>query len=172
MTELLSGRDCQVIFKSVSTTVTVDAAMLQGGWPGGQGVQWVNSAADERTVTYSKGLYGGILIWGSDEDADKHLAVSRNQIVGQSATMLYGGNLILTTTYERYTWASRTGGGPLIPLNYGINDFLYLSLRGLFTKEDELTLSGDALAPAFFGGFVAKLPRASNGSMMAIQTSM
>ena len=172
MSEIFRGRDCLVLFAGDRQTVAVDAAMVQTGWPGGQGVQWVDVAADVRTVTYSTGLYGGFLIWGSDEIADRYTALTRNQLVYAEATMLSGGCLMLTTSYERYTWASRTGGGPLVSLVYGANDVLYLSLRGLWTREDELTLSGSALAPAFFTGFVAQVPKASNAGFLGIQTSM
>jgi hypothetical protein len=172
MSEIFRGRDCVVLFAGDRQTVAVDASMVQAGWPGGQGVQWVDVAADVRTVTYSAGLYGGFLVWGSDEIADRHTAMTRNQLVYAEATMFSGGCLMLTSSYERYTWASRTGGGPLVPLVYGANDVLYLSLRGLWTREDELTLSGSTLAPAFFTGFVAQVPKASNVNFLGIQTSM
>lgn len=172
MPEIIRGRDCIIFFKSDTQTVIVSQEMAAGGWPGGQGVQWVDSVNDERVVSYSEGLFGGILIWGSDEDGDKFTAISRQQPHYRYATMYSGGALISTSTYERYTYASRTGGGPLVPLVYEINDILYFSKRGLWTKEDELTLSGDPRAPCFFNGFVAQLPKASNRMFMGIQTSM
>ena len=172
MSEIFRGRDCIILFAGDRQTVAVDAAMVAGGWPGGQGVQWVDVAPDVRTVTYSQGLYGGFLVWGSDEVGDRYTGLTRNQVVYREATMFSGGCLMMTTSYERYTYASRTGGGPLVPLTYAPNDILYLSLRGLWTKEDELTLSGSSLAPAFFTGFVAQLPKPSNQHFMGIQTSM
>ncbi len=172
MAELFRGRDCVVLFAGDRQTVAVDEAMVTGGWPGGQGVMWTDVLPDVRTVTYSNGLYGGFLVWGSDEVGDRHTAITRNQVAYREATMFSGGCLIMTTSYERYTWASRTGGGPLVPLDYGINDILYLSARGLWTKEDEMSLSGNPAAPAFFTGFVAQLPKPSNQQFMGIQTSM
>ena len=172
MTEILRSRDCIVFFKGDTQTVTVADAMVQSGWAGGQGVQWAPSTTDERTVTYSKGLFGGFLVWGSDETGDRFASSTKNQPHYRFATMLSGGCLIATSTYEKYTYASRLAG-PLVPLVYGPNDVLYLSLRGLWTKEDELTLSGDLLlAPAFFTGFVSQVPKASNGFFLGIQTSM
>lgn len=172
MAEIFRGRDCVVLFSGDRQTVAIDPAMEQGGWPGGQGVQWVDVAPDVRTVTYSNGLYGGFLVWGSDEKGDRFTAMTRNQVVYREATMFSGGCLILTTSYERYTYASRVGGGVLVPLVYNANDILYLSVRGLWTKEDEMTLSGHPAAPAFFTGFVAQLPKPSNQQFMGIQTSM
>jgi len=173
MSEIFRSRDCICFFKGDAQTVTVDQAMVTSGWPGGQGVQWVNapSGVDDRIVTYSKGLYGGFLIWGSDEIGDKFTAITRQQPYWRYATMFSGGCLISTTSYEKYTYASRIAG-PLVPLVYSPNDVLYFSLRGLWTKEDELTLSADPLAPAFFTGFVAQVPKASNVYFMGIQTSL
>lgn len=172
MPEIIRARDCVVFFKGDSQPVVVSQDMLTAGWPGGQGVQWADSTIDERVVTFSTGLYGGFLIWGSDELSDQFIAMSRQQLVYQYAVLVSGGALMSTTTYERYTYASRTVPGPLVPLVYGANDLLYLSKRGLWTKEDEMTLSGDPLAPAFFTGFVAQIPKASNNFYLGVQTSM
>jgi hypothetical protein len=59
-----------------------------------------------------------------------------------------------------------------VPLVYGPNDVLYLSLRGLWTKEDELTLSGNPLAPCSDIGAVAQVPKPSNKHYLGIQTMM
>jgi len=160
-----------VFFKGDIYTVTVGPAMLAGGWPGGQGVTWAPGPKDERVVTYSNGLYGGILISGSDEITDQYTAMTGQFRTYQFATFMAGGALISTSTYERYTYASRIAGGPFVPLVYAPNDVLYLSSRGYWTKEDELTLSGSSLAPAFFAGFVAQIPKPSNRSFLGVQTS-
>jgi hypothetical protein len=172
MSETIRGRDCLVYFKGDSQTVVVSQAMVDGGWPGGQGVQWIDSVNDERVVSYSNGLYGGILVWGSDEDGDRFSSTSGQQSHYHYATMFSGGALISTSTYERYTYASRNGGGALVPLVYDPNDVLYFSRRGLWTNEDEMTLSGDTRAPCFFSGFVAQTPKVSNRMFLGIQTSM
>lgn len=172
MSEIFRSRDCVVLFKGDSTTVTVDTAMVAGGWAGGQGVQWVGATQDDRVVTYSSGLYGGFLVWGSDEVGDRFTAITNQQTAYRYATMFFGGNLMLTSTYERYTYASRIGGGALVPLVYQPNEVLYLSLRGLWTKEDELTITGNPLAPAFFVGFVAQVPKVLNKFWLGVQTSM
>lgn len=171
ITEIVRSRDLIVFFKGDTYTVTVSPAMLASGWQGGQGVMWCSGVEDERTVTYSNGLYGGILLWGSDEIADELTAATRNQLEYRFATIMLGGSLISTSTYERYTYASRLGG-PLVPLVYNPNDILYLSLRGWWTKEDEATLSGAVYAPNFFTGFVSQVPKVSNNFFLGVQTGM
>jgi hypothetical protein len=171
MPELFRTRDCVVYFKDDSTTVTVDDALAQQGWPGGQGVQWVDPASDDFIVTFSRGFFGGFLVWGSDEAGDDHTAITRNQPHYRFATMLWGAALFSTSTYERYTWASRQVG-PLVPLSYSPDQRLYLSLRGLWTNEDELTLSGDPDAPSPLAGIVARIPKALNDYYLGVQTVM
>jgi len=167
--DLIRSRNCTVFFKGETHMVVPDAAMLAGGWEGGQGVRWVASTTDEFTVTYSDGLWGGFLLWGSDESADRFTSMTRNQIVYDTAVMMAGGAMISTSTYERYTYASRLGG-PLVPLVYVASESLFLSSRGLWTNEDEMTLSGHALAPALVAGFVAQVPKPINQFYLGIQT--
>ena len=171
MPEVIRARDCIVHFYGDRQTVAVDARMAALGWPGGQGVQWADALADERVVTFSEGLYGGFLVWGSDEVGDQFTAMTRQQPYWRYATMFSGGCLISTTSYEKYTYASRQVG-PLVPLVYAPTDPLYFSLRGLWTKENEATISGAAFAPAFFTGFVAQVPKAATNGYMSIQTSL
>lgn len=172
MIDVLRGRDCIVYFAGDRQTVAVAPTMISSGWPGGQGVQWDDAnPEDVRRVTYSTGLYGGFLVWGSDEPADQYTAMSGQFVAYRYATMFSGGCLIETTSYERYTYASRVGPGPRVPLVYTPNAVLYLSRRGLWTIEDEMTLVGDPKAPAFFTGFVSKIPGQANG-WLGIQTSM
>jgi len=170
--DIVRSRDCIVFSKGEAHPVTIDASMLTTGWPGGQGVQWIDSDLDEFVVTYSQGLFGGFLIWGSDESADAYVASTRNQIVYRTGVMMAGNAVLSTSSYERYTYASRIGGGALVPLVYAPKDPLYFSLRGLWTKEDELTLSGSPLAPAFFTGFTIQPPMPVNQFFLGIQASL
>ncbi len=172
MTEIIRARDCVVFYKGDSTTVVVSDALVKGGWQGGQGVQWAGSVNDERIVTYAQGLFGGFLVWGSDEPGDDFTAMTRNQPHYRFATMFFGGCLISTSTYERYTYASRLAGGPYVPLVYKPNDTLYFSLRGLWTNEDELTFSSGVAAPCPSVGYVAQIPKALNRYYLGIQVSM
>lgn len=172
ITEIIRARDVVVLFKGDCFTVTPDAGMVANGWPGGLGVRWTPGVNDQWTVTPSDGRYGGFLLWGSDEIADQYLSQTGNQRLERFAVIGTGGWLISTSTYERHTWASRTGPGPLVPIVYQPNDILYFSLRGYWTNEDEATLSGAAHAPNFFTGFVAQVPKASNGYFLGVQTGL
>lgn len=172
MPEIIRARDCIVFFKGDSYPVAVSDVMVQTGWPGGQGVMWAPGGTDLQKVTYSNGLYGGLLIWGSDEAGDDYASMTRSQPTYRYATLLAGGSLISTSTYERYTYASRVAGPPFVPITYAMNDPLYFSLRGYWTTEDEATLTGKPYAPCFFTGFVAQLPKSSNRFFLGIQTSL
>jgi len=169
--DIVRGRDCVMFLKDDVFMVSVDDAMIQGGWPGGQGVQWVNSSADEFVVTYSSGLFGGFLLWGSDESADEFTAMTGQQLKYGYAVLCAGSALISTSSYERYTYASRLVP-PLVPLVYNASDTLYFSLRGLWTKEDELTLSGSPLAPAQNTARVAQVPMPVNQHFLGIQVAL
>lgn len=169
MPEIIRSRDCVVFLKGDSQTVVVSQNMVTLGWPGAQGVQWSGSTVDERVVTFSSGLFGGFLIWGSNESGDDYAAQTRNQPYYRFATLLTGSNVIATSSYERYTFASRTAG-PLVPLVYTAQNLLYLSRRGLWTKEDEMTLDGDPLAPAVSVGVVTQVPKALNRQFLGVQT--
>lgn len=170
MSETLRSRDCVVFHKGDTQTVVVSQSMVNLGWPGGQGVQWATSTIDERIVTFSNGLFGGFLIWGSDEVGDDYASQTRNQPYYRFATLLSGSNILATSSYERYTYASRTGGGPLIPLVYSAQNPLYFSRRGLWTNEEEMTLASDPLAPALSVGVVIQVPKVINRFFLGVQT--
>jgi len=158
--------------KGDSIPVTVDATMVSGGWTGGQGVKWIDSPIDEFKVGYSDGEWGGFLLWGSDESSDQFTAMTGQFPYYKYGVLFFGGNLISTTSYEKYTYASRQVG-PLVPLVYLPNDTLLFSLRGLWTKEDEWTISGDPRAPnTHVTGYVAQIPKALNNFYLGIQTSL
>lgn len=173
ITEIIRGRDCIVFFKGDAYTVIPSVALLASGWTGGIGVMWSPGTNDERTVSLSDGRYGGILIWGSNELADQYNSQTGNQVSCRFATFMAGGGLISTSSYERYTYASRLAG-PLVLITYRPNDFLYFSLRGLWTNENEATLTVPPRpwAPDFFTGFVAQVPKASNNWFLGIQTGL
>lgn len=168
MPEILRSRDCILFQKGDSITVVVSQAMLDGGWAGGQGVRWVDTGSDALVVDYGDGHFGGFLLWGSDESADQFTAMTRNQLVYQFAVMFIGGNILSTRTYERYTYASRTGGGPLVPIAYYPNAPVYQSLRGLWTIENERTLAG-LPDPSEHCGWVVQLPKPNNDHFLGVQ---
>lgn len=171
MPEIFRSRDCIVFVKDQAYTVVVSSAMATAGWPGAQGVQWAGATQDEFLVTYARGKSSGLLVWGSDEAGDDFTAMTRNQPYWRFATMLSGAALLTTSTYERYTLASRLAG-PLVPIAYSLNQPLYFSLRGYWTNEDELTGSGDVTAPSTVAGYVAQLPKASNRNFLGVQTQL
>ena len=145
-------RDVVVLQKASSFTVVVDPILRNNGWQGGQGVMWVDSPAnsDTFTVSFSNGLPGWILLWGSNESSDQYIAYTGNQPTYQFATYCFGPWVISTRTFEVYTLASRMAG-PLIPITYTAGEPLFFSLRGLMTNEDESGLG-------FIVGAVAQVP--------------
>lgn len=167
-------RDCVVLFKGDAYFCEVTDLLAAEGWDGGQGVKWAPCPVghDGFMVTRSDGYYAGFLLNGSNESGDRFSAVTQNQPYYKFATLCAGGWLIMTTAFERYTWASRQAG-PLVEIDYHESDKLLFSNRGLFTKEDEWTLSGDPRAPnSYYIAFVIQVPTDANNHYMTIQTSI
>lgn len=168
--EQFRTRDCVILHKGDAIPVTVNDAMAVGGWRGGQGVHWAPATKDEFLVGYSDGGFGGFLLWGSDESSDQYTAMTRNQPSYRFAVMAVGGWIFMTSTYEKYTYASRQSG-PLVPIAYNANDRLRYSLRGYWTKEDEWTLSSDPRAPNLnYEGYVVQVPTATTEQFITLQT--
>lgn len=172
MPELFRTRDCVVLFKGDSYTVALSEALRTNGWSGGQGVMWDDSPLDEFRVTYSNGLYGGFLLWGSDESSDQYVSFFKNQPVVGAGVICLGGWLITTSTYEKYTYTSRIMGGPLVPIVYQEGLRLRFSLRGLFTLEDEWNLQNPLTSNPYFIGSVTQAPKPSNNHYLGIQTAI
>jgi len=172
MPELSRTRDLVILFKGDTTTPTLSESMRQRGWIGGQGVQWEAPARDDFRVTFSDGLYAGFMLFGSDESSDKFTSMTGNQVVYAAGAIGFGGWLITTVAFEKYTYASRQAG-PLVEITYNSSDRVLFSLRGLWTKEDEWTLSADSRAPnGYFIGYVIQPPSTLTGGHMTIQTSI
>lgn len=144
--EILRTRDFVIFKKGDTQVVSISPALARSGWLGGQGVQWVDVGRDDFVVEASDGQVQGFLLWGSDESSDQFTAMTRNQPAYGFGVMGYGGWLFSTTTFERYTYASRVAP-PLVEIVYRAQDELVFSLRGRLTNEDEWTLSGDPRAP-------------------------
>jgi hypothetical protein len=101
------------------------------------------------------------------------VATTRNQPTYRYVVLMAGGWMIATLNFEKYTYASRTGGGPLVPISYTASDRLVLSLNGLLTKEDEWTLAGDPRAPNnYYIAFVAQAPIPERNNYMTVQVSI
>lgn len=169
--EAFRSRDVVVHTLGDAYPVAVSSSLISSGWQGGQGVSWtLGGTKDTFEVEASTGRYGGFLLWGSDEVPDQYTSITRYQLAYGYAIFCTGNWVAWFSLYEKYTYASRLGG-PLVPLTYSPMDRLYFSLRGYFTKEDELTLSGDPRAPASACGFVM-IPPASFGDPMLLETSL
>lgn len=177
MTEVLRTRDVVVFYKGGSYTTNVAPSTLSGGWVGGQGFQWtapMTSDTNSLALKSDGSSYGGLALYGSDESSDKWTAMTGQQIAYGYVVLMIGNWLIglSPNSYERYTYASRVGGGPLVPIDYHASDRLLLSLRGLVTIEDEYTLSGDPRAPnSAVLGYVAQAPIPERSNYLTIQLS-
>lgn len=168
--ELPRTRDVIVLAKDLSFPVMVDARMAELGWVGGQGVMWAPSTADNFVVQYSDGMFGGFLLWGSDEPADQFIAMTRQQPTYRYGVACFGTWVISTVAYERYTLESRLAP-PLVENQYAVGEKLRFSLRGLFTPQDEWTVGGDARAPnEFICAQVIQPPQELNNHHLMLQT--
>ena len=171
--ELVRSRDVVTLVKGQTFPVGLSTPLLTSGWAGGQGVMWIDSPYDVWQVDFSDGTPNGFLLWGSNESADQFSAYTQNQPTYDFAVLCYGTWVITTSTFEKYTYASRIGGPPFVPIVYSPSDRLRFSLRGLFTNEDEWALSGDPRAPnRFFVGYVIEPPAAYNNNYLMLQTTM
>ena len=176
--EQFRTRDMIVLFKGDAYPVTVDPTMAAGGWKGCQGIQWVHSNNDEFLVTYSDGYYCGVTLYGNDELQDKYTAMSGQQSAYAFTTACAGGWLVMTSTFEQYTYLSRKSGGPLVPLVYNPSDRLVFSMRGYLTKETtEWVNSGIPKYVArglntFYIAFVVQPPSGLTNNYMTVQLSI
>lgn len=170
--EINRSRDVIVLYKDMAFPVEIDPAMVAAGWAGGQGVTWTDSDDDEFQVTFSDGTYGGFMLVGSNESADQLIAYTGNQPKYQFGVLCAGTWLISTVSFEQYTLESRTLG-PLVENTWTVGSRVRLSLRGLFTPQDEWTIAGDPRAPnEFYVGSIVQPPRPNNNNYVMIQTAM
>lgn len=134
-------RDCSIFHKGDSMPMRINAAMAARGWPGGTFVRWIDDGTGEPCVTIADGRYCGFSPWGSNETADQYTSMTQTFPKNLFITLFYGGNYFATLSYEHYTYISRHGGGPLVPLVYAPQQFLYVSENGLVTNQDESDLA-------------------------------
>ncbi len=175
-------RELSVFHKGDSMPMKIDAAMAAAGWAGGTFVRWVDDGSGEPCVTIADGRYCGFSPWGSNEPADQYTSMTPSQARYKFITLFFGGNFVATTSYERYTYISRHGPGPLVPLVYAPQDFLYVSENGLPTVEDEsnpavnpggLFPNGDPIVvPFLYFGIVAVAPSALTDDRLYMQTNV
>lgn len=168
-------RDVIVFFKGATMTVDVTEADATRGWVGGQAFEWCEPEGDRLLVTRSDGLYAGLALFGNDEQTDQYTAMTLQQSVYRYVTLMAGGWLVAlgSNSYERYTYESRTSGGPLVPIDYHASDRLVLSLGGRLTIEDEWTLAGDPRAPnSYYIAFVSQRPTEERNWYLGVQLSI
>jgi hypothetical protein len=169
MPEIDRTRDLIILKKGDCYVVAISPSLARSGWVGGQGAVWYDAGRDEMTVTASDGAGQGFFVWGSSEDGDQYTAMTGYQPAYGFAVLGFGGWLISTRSFERYTWASRQVG-PLVPITYAAQDEVVFSLRGLFTNEDEWTLAGDPRAPNDnILGVVTQPPSALTNNYITLQ---
>jgi len=170
--DLPRTRECIALVTDLSVPVMVDQAMVTNGWTGGSGATWTASSSDTFLVTYSDGTYGGFLLWGSDEPADQFIAYTGNQIKYTFGVCCFGTWVISTVSYEKYTLQSRLTG-PLVLNDYPVGLRLRFSLRGLWTPEDEWSVSGDPRGSnGFLIGSVIQAPSSQNNFQLMVQTAL
>lgn len=164
-------RDLVLVYKGDSITATIDADMAAAGWAGGTFVRWVDAGTGELTVTTANGVFCGFAPFGSNETGDGYTSITGQNPRYKYVTMLFGGNMFYTRTYETETYKSRHGLEPYTPLVYTANEFLYISENGHLTNQDEsdAAVNPGGLFPdgtpitvpfAYFG--VVAVPPASN----------
>lgn len=178
----IGGRQCSVFHKGDSMPMKIDADMASVGWDGGTFVRWVDDGSGEPCVTIADGRYCGFTPWGSNEPADQYTAITPSQTRYKFITLFFGGNFMATTSYERYTYASRHGPGPLVPLVYHPQDFLYVSENGLPTVEDESDIAvnpghtfpdgSPIVVPFLYFGIVSVPPSDLTNDRIFIQTNV
>ena len=137
LNDYTSMREVSIFHKGDSMPMRIDAAMASRGWAGGTFVRWINDGTGEPCVTIADGRYCGFSPWGSDEVADKYTSMTRTNPIYRYITLFFGGNFLATTTFERFTYQSRHGVGPVTPLVYSPQQFLYVSENGILTNQDE-----------------------------------
>jgi hypothetical protein len=170
--EIEQTRDCIALVTDFSLPVLVDDAMAVGGWVGGTGVTWAPTDADTFLVTYSDGSYGGFLLWGSNESSDQYISYTGNQPTYKYAQACFGSWVVSTVAFELYTLESRLAGTPVVNA-YVAGERLRFSLRGLWTPQDEWSVSGDSRAPnEFLVGTVIQPPSIHNNNHLMLQTSL
>lgn len=164
--DIVRDRDVVVFSKGETFTVVIDSNLQTNGWQGGQGVTWTTTPKDSDTfiVTYSAGLPGGFLLWGSNESSDQFISYTQNQPTYRFAVFCFGSWVFSTRTFEVYTHASRMAG-PLVPITYIPGEPLFFSLRGLFTNEDESGL-------AFPVGVVAQIPSSVTNNYLTVESQL
>ena len=150
---------------------------------GGTFVRWIDDGSGDLTVTKANGVYCGFIAFGSSESGDQLTALTNQNTHYRYAILNFGGNVIYTRTYERFTYQSRHGLTPPTPLVYTANQALYVSENGKMTTEDESDPAVQGIpVPVFpdgspivvrfvFFGVCAVPPSSATSDFIAVQTN-
>lgn len=176
------NRQCPIFHKGDSMPIQISTALAARGWLGGEFVKWHDDGTGQPTVTIADGRYCGFMPFGSNEPSDQYTSMTGQNPLYKYITMFFGGNFLATTTYEKYTYISRNGPGPLVPLVYTAQQFLYVSENGKITNQDEsdvavnpghLFPNGDPILEPFLQfGICACPPIAANKFFLFAQTNV
>mgnify|MGYP000908261228 CR=1 FL=1 len=175
------NRDVALFHRGDSATFKVSAAAAAAGWSGGTFMKWVDDGSGEPTLGIADGRYCGFAAFGSDEPGDRFTAMTGQNPHYRYAALYFGGNFLATRTYEKYTYASRHSG-PLVPLSYHAQQFLYVSENGKLTPEDESDVAvnasgefpdGSPITERFlFFGLCAVPPSSKTNGYVYVQTNV
>lgn len=130
-------RDFAALKKADSFPAKASAALVASGWNGGQCARWVDDGNGFMCLALADGRYCGFMPFGSNESGDQYTALTDSGVTYKYVTLFFGGGIGYTRTYERDSYISRNGGGPLVPLVYMSQSILYVSGNGNITIENE-----------------------------------
>lgn len=167
------NRDCIILVKDATFPVAISSSLLEAGWTGGTGVQWtgVNTGTRHFEVSLGYGNASGFLLSGSAESGDQFTSMTGTVVNYRVSAMGAGGTVLSTLSFESFTLASRLALGA-VPLSYTENTPLFMSVRGRWTTEDELSILGDPLAPAPQLGWVTQVPSALTNYFLGVRTTL
>lgn len=176
------NRECSVFHKGDSMPVKISASLANRGWLGGEFVKWTDDGSGEPCVDIADGRYCGFMPFGSNEPSDQYTSMTGQNPLYRYITLFFGGNFMATTSFEKYTYVSRHGPGPLVPLVYTAQQFLYVSENGKITNQDEsnpavnpggLFPNGDPiLEPFLFFGLCSVPPTEKTNGRLFVQTNV
>lgn len=173
--------DVQVLCEGPSVPVYLDSS-FNDGWRGGQAVIYTGNSVGEKSIVKNIRVVGmsdgnkvvGFIVRGSDfhpqiqqpGSYDNRISEynwsSMKPTVTKVVKMIFDGSYIFKV-YEKYGFGDRESTGTA--LVYALNDFLYVSDRGLLTTEADATAS---VADPKQVGLVWMVPSADNGYCLGV----
>lgn len=178
---LAQDRDLIMVHPGDSMPAKAVNALLRVGWLGGNFCRWVDGGDGQPTIDIADGRYCGFFRYGSNEQYEKYSVTQYSNLEYGYAVFGFGGNFVYTRIYERYGYLARHVLGPMAPLVYTANQYLYVSENGKITPEDESDFgifpphtfpNGDPITSRFvFFGVCAVPPSTITNQYLATQTN-